>query len=600
MKIDTTGWTRMNYIDLYVKKWDVPVIPVDKNKKPMVEWTPYQSFPPIDEDYDKWFNKWKAWGLAIICQHRLFSPDLDTPEVYKMLKEKGAFPEGTCIFKSAKGYHAILRSGDVVPYAVKEHDEALAAIDPLLHEFGISGNNGLVIVPDTPDRQWIKLYDEPVAVPYEWWLEKYIGRSKRTVGKRGAGEWVPLILCPWHENDGLSHDPSLHINIKDGGFYCHGCSKMGKLTELIDYCKSIDYKLPDEVYERAKDYKQPPQYRQKEYHLPTLQELINKTGMVSNLIPNILSRGEIMLWYGAPKAGKTMQMQALAASAIEAEPIFGIFPIVKPLKVIYFSYEMSGQELGKRFSILMKGVETVNLGVDRYQGAMFPDPEFMNTIRSATSQFSPDIVIFDPLINMHSLDENRSQDMQTLFGALRADALEKNYGIILIHHTGVEQQDGEGIVRRKRPRGSSAIEGCVDLSVLVQSASQKYVRTIQTDLIRGIGVSDWKYKIVFDPVTLKITSAVPQDVYGTIIEDIITEVGGEINKKELADRIGERLSMKRSQSYKIIDKAEKSGRVVVRGEGKNQMVVLSEEKADKVQVRGEGGTVIHTLMQDEL
>lgn len=596
-KIDTTGWKRMDFVNFYTKVWDVPVIPIDKNKKPMVEWSPYQSFMPTEEELDKWFNKWKAWGLAIICQHRLFSPDFDTPEVYKMFKQKGAFSEGTCIYETAKGYHTIMRSSDIIPYSVKEHDEALAAIDPLLYEFGISGNNGLAIVPDTPDRHWIKLYQEPVALPYEWWLEKYTGRSKATAGRRGAGEWLPLILCPWHENDGLPHDPSLHINIKDGGFYCHGCGKQGKLSELIDYCKSIDYKLPNEVYERVKDFKQPPQYRQKEYHLPTLQELINKAGMVSNLIPNMLSRGEVMLWYGAPKAGKTMQMQALAASAIKAEPIFGIFPIVKPLKVIYFSYEMSGAELGKRFTILMKGEETGNLGVDRYQGANFPDPEFLNTIRSATSQFSPDIVIHDPLINMHSLDENRSQDMQTLFGALRADALEKNYGIILIHHTGVEKQD-EGLApRRKRPRGSSAIEGCVDLSVLVQSASQKYVRTIQTDLIRAIGVSDWKYKIVFDPVTLKITSAVPQDVYGTIIEDIVIAAGGEISKKELADKIGGRLSMERSQPYKIIDKAEKSGRVVVRGEGKKQMVVLSQEKADK---EGGEGTVIHTLMQDVL
>lgn len=57
---------------------------------------------------------------------------------------------------------------------------------------------------------------------------------------------------------------------------------------------------------------------------------------------------------------------------------------------------MSAQELGKRFAILTKGEETENLREDRYQGAKFPDPEFMNTIRSATGQFSPDIVIIDP------------------------------------------------------------------------------------------------------------------------------------------------------------------------------------------------------------
>ena len=576
-RINTEGWKREDYIRFYSKVWDVPVIPIDENKKPMMaSWTPYQTAMPTEEKLDRWFIQQEAWGLAIILRHRLFSVDFDTEEVYQMLKQAGAFPKGACIYKSAKGYHVILRGKGEV-YSISEHSKQLTAINPLFYELGINATNKLSIMPDTPQREWLKLYEDPVEVDYEAWLEKHIGWSKRSAGKSGNG-WIEMILCPWHDEE----TPSCHLNKKDAGFYCHGCGKKGTLTELVEHCKSTGNLLPSWVYERARNFKQPPRpSHQKEYHLPTLQELSAKAGTVSNLIPNMLSRGEIMLWYGAPKAGKTMQMQALAVSSIKAGPIFGIFPIVKPLKVIYFSFEMSAQELGKRFTILTKDAETGNLRMDRYRGAKFPDPEFMDTIRSATSQFSADIVIFDPLINMHSLDENRSQDMQTLFDALREEALTKNYGIILVHHTGVEQQDEALTPRRKRPRGSSAIEGCVDLSVLVQEAKQKYVRTIQTDLIRAIGVSDWKYKIVFDPVTLKIASAVPQDVYGTIIEDIVIEAGGEISKKELADRIGERLSMERSQPYKIIDKAKEAGRVVVRGEGKRQTVVLSEKKKGK-------------------
>lgn len=574
-KIDTTGWKRMDFVNFYTKMWGVPVIPIDENKVPiMASWTPYQTAMPTEQELDEWFVKQEAWGLAIILKHRLFSIDFDTEQVYQELKQAGAFPEGTCIYKTAKGYHAILRgSGEL--YSVSEHSKQLTAINPLFYELGINATNKLSIMPDTPQREWLELYDEPIEVDYEAWLDKYIGWSKRIAGRVGNNGWEEMILCPWHDEE----TPSCHLNKKDAGFYCHGCGKKGTLTELVEHCNRTDRKLPSWVYERVKDFKQPSRpSHHKEYHLPTLQELISKAGEISNLIPNMLSRGEIMLWYGAPKTGKTMQMQALSVSSIKAEPIFGIFHIVKPLRVIYFSYEMSAQELGKRFVILTKGEETENLRADRYQGAKFPDPEFMNTIRSATGQFFPDIVIFDPLINMHSLDENRAQDMQSLFDALRKDASTKNYGIILVHHTGVEKQD-EGLTsQRKRPRGSSAIEGCVDLSVLVQAASQKYVRTIQTDLIRAIGVVDWKYKIVFDPVTLKITSAVPQDVYGTIIEDIVIEAGGEISKKELADRIGERLSMERSQSYKIVDKAKEAGRVVVRGEGKRQRVILVQDR----------------------
>lgn len=315
-----------------------------------------------------------------------------------------------------------------------------------------------------------------------------------------------------------------------------------------------------------------------EYRVPTLTQLKARAGEVSNLIPNMLSRGEIVLWYGSPKSGKTMQCQDMAASLIVGEPIFGIFPVEKPLRVIYLSYEMSAQELIQRFEIRTKGRGLENLRLDRYRGAKFPDREIMKTIRSGTKNFRPDVVFHDPLINMHSLDENSSRDMHSVIDPIRDDAEAKGYGVILIHHTGVQKQDElTGRLLKARPRGSSAIEGCADLTIAVKQTLQKHVRIIETDLIRSIGVRDWKHKIVFDPVTLKITPVIEGNAYDEVIENIITEAGGSISKKELADKISERLSMARSQRYKIIDRAEEEGKVEVRGEGKGQIVFLPQE-----------------------
>ena len=244
-KIDTTGWKRMDFINFYSKMWDVPVIPIDENKTPVLDrWTPYQTAMPTEEELDRWFNKQKAWGLTIICQHGLFSIDLDTEKVYQLLKQKGAFSEGTCIYKSAKGYHAIMRARGEL-YCMSEHSPQLIALDPLLDEFGINATNKLSIMPDTPQREWLELYDAPVEVDYEAWLEKYIGWSKRSAGKsERAGDFH--IVCPLHP-DSDRGGGSMVINIELNSAHCFGCEYHSNIPDFIRACWDAEVPVPEKV-----------------------------------------------------------------------------------------------------------------------------------------------------------------------------------------------------------------------------------------------------------------------------------------------------------------------------------------------------------------
>lgn len=575
-RIDTTGWTRMDFIDFYTKVWRVPVVPISESKKPSLRtWVEYQERMPTVEELQRWFVKQSPWGLAIVCTGGLFSIDLDSEEIYRRLRQAGAFPQGTCICRTAKGYHCILRATDMLPFSVKQYGV------PDLPDFAINGNKALSILPDTPQREWIELYDEPAAVEYEAWLRKYIGwtggGAVQGIGGRWPSSegWIPEILCPWHEDDGKPHKPSLHVNLKDGGFICHGCGKQGKLTELVEYSKAIyGYSLPPEVLAWVDSFYQRSQSESKEYHFPTLKELKARAGAVSDLIPNMLSRGQIVVYYGLPKVGKTMQCQDMAACLIVHDPIFGIFPIEQAFRVAYMSFEMSAQELIQRFEIRTQGRGMENLRVERYSGAKFPDRELIDTLRAGTKNFRPDVMFLDPLINMHRLNENSAQDMSSVIDPIREDAEAKGYGVILTHHTGTPKFDEAGRLIKPRPRGSTAIEASADLTIAVKTSGSGYVRTIETDLIRSIGVREWKYKIIMDPQTLTIRPVLIEDVFGEGIVGILAAAGGKMLKAELVRELQFRTGLSQSRCYAMVGEAISLKRIRSEAEQGGQMVWL--------------------------
>ncbi|MCK4579740.1 MAG: AAA family ATPase, partial [Dehalococcoidia bacterium] len=204
--------------------------------------------------------------------------------------------------------------------------------------------------------------------------------------------------------------------------------------------------------------------------------------------------------------------------------------------------------------------------------------ELINTIRAGTASFRPDVVFLDPLINMHSLNENDAGDMHLVLDPIRKDAEAKGYGVILVHHTGVERRDDTGKPLKGRPRGSSAIEACADLTIAVKMTQSKYVRTIETDLIRSIGVTDWKYKIVYNPDTLEITPVLEGDAYDGVIADILTQAGGELGRRQMVEMIKERTGLKGSQPYKLIEKEQKADKIKLRGEGRAQVVMLPQQE----------------------
>ncbi len=379
-KIDAANWTRMQLVDFYAKTWDCPVIPMKEvmvkgkpEKRPMIKWSKYQDekVRPTQEDYRSWFTppyagipEWAIkdgsprapWGLAIVHQHNLFSLDLDTPEVYEYLKKQGAFPRGACIWKTRKGYHVLMKS-DIVPYTIKEGQ--LKDINPLFNELGIGGeNNSLSIMPDTPDRGWIELYDaEPVTVKYEKWLQQYLGWSKRPLKRISdyntpVNEWVKEALKGVNEGERDNTCVKLAAHYRALGWPIEATVAYLK-AEYASKCKP-----PFDDVEKC--VRSAYNYTEKTIQTEGKQEVIDftpvpwdkvksKVGSTINppLIAGLLPSGENakLVIFGAPKTGRTTLGLCICVPLSKGEPALKKLVSLRPLKIAYGNPEQSADDL---------------------------------------------------------------------------------------------------------------------------------------------------------------------------------------------------------------------------------------------------------------
>jgi RecA-family ATPase len=544
-RIDTTGWRRMQFIRFYQEVWHCPVIPMkevtedgEPTKKPMVTWTPYQSRMPTEVETLSWFTppyagipNWaikdgsprEPWGLAIVLQHNLFSVDLDSEEVYQYLKQRGAYPPGACIFKTRKGYHVIMRASDMVPYTIREGMDELIAINPLFKDLGIGGdNNHLSIMPDTPDREWVQLYNEPTALEYEPWLEKHLGWSKRMVRDTprltdyvDMGDWWTKAL------EGVSEGERDNTCIRLAAHYREkGLSQRDTVAILSDWAERCQPPFPRKDVEKcvrsAYGYDKSAQKEQvkgNEYGPPqSLNDLLSSIQTSPQLIGGLVNRGDLVMVYGTTGVGKSSLLEYIVACACAGVNIADIFLVMQPLRALFIDTQMAPVEVGLRFETLFnalgKGLE--NFSIKTYSDFDIVKQQAQRWLYDTVKDGRYDLVALDPFEDIHHLNENYTTEMGQVVAPLRRVANELDCAILIGHHAGGDQYDNKGRLLPKKPRGATAITDRMDSIFELLDTENQYEKLFHVRKMRRALINRQKDIILkYDPETLLISLGGP-------------------------------------------------------------------------------------------
>ena len=162
----------------------------------------------------------------------------------------------------------------------------------------------------------------------------------------------------------------------------------------------------------------------------------------------VLTAGGILQLTGAGKIGKSMLLLNLCYGLALGRDTLG-FGIGKARKVLYVNGENSALTMQSRLRYLSDYYCIDFEQADRIRenllftstGLLLPKPEAMKEIRGNLAEVMPEVLIFDPLKNFYSGEENSADNMREFMAAVRLLIQQFNVTVIIVHHTGKKQND---------------------------------------------------------------------------------------------------------------------------------------------------------------
>jgi hypothetical protein len=176
------------------------------------------------------------------------------------------------------------------------------------------------------------------------------------------------------------------------------------------------------------------------------------------LLRGLVARGELSVWWGPPKAGKSFLTLRLFYGLALGRGMWG--RRATPARVLYVAAEGEGG-IGKRLLALADALGDAGAAFHYIaQPAQVGEPQQdLEDLAEAARACSADVIVLDTLARTFGAgDENSAADMGAYVAA--CDRLRRETGahVAIVHHS---RKDGSDI------RGSGALFGAVDLSVQI-------------------------------------------------------------------------------------------------------------------------------------
>lgn len=202
------------------------------------------------------------------------------------------------------------------------------------------------------------------------------------------------------------------------------------------------------------------------------------------LAAGYLMRGAVSALSGQGSGGKSSLTVCWTISLALGDAV-GDFRPVGPLKVVNYNVEDDQLEQRRRYSAALKaagktpadigdrivrcGPETIGTLFERdpVTGRITPTPA-MDRLEALCQETSADVLICDPLAELHNAEENDNTAMRAVVAAFRALAKRLNIAVLLLHH---DRKGNNAPGDMDRLRGASAITGAVRVLLTLTTMS---------------------------------------------------------------------------------------------------------------------------------
>jgi hypothetical protein len=210
----------------------------------------------------------------------------------------------------------------------------------------------------------------------------------------------------------------------------------------------------------------------------------------------------------------------LALSVGTHTPCLDRFPVVTPGPVLAFLAEDRLAEVRQRVVLMAShrglSIDDVDLHVITSPVLRLDDPTDRARLSLTLGRVKPRLLILDPLVRCHAIDENSSHDVSALLGFLRALSREHRLAIVVVHHMSkrLHRDLGQSL------RGSSDLYAWSDCSAYLTKRRDHYLLTLE-------------HRAAQPPSPMSLKLVVDKD-RGTIHLEIVDSGDGEGEGKDSA------------------------------------------------------------------
>jgi hypothetical protein len=217
------------------------------------------------------------------------------------------------------------------------------------------------------------------------------------------------------------------------------------------------------------------------------------------ILEGLIARGEIGLVVGAPKKKKSFLALSLAHTIITAGAL-GSWKAPKPGKVLFIEEEEGEHSWATRVSKIFEGVDGDSFLCYHQARMRLDDPLWLDRVRRDLGDWRPDLIVFDPLINLHASDENSAQEMSDVWRSVERYRDLFDAAVLVLVHSSKSPTPKD---LWSSIRGSSVIGGKADLALFIVKSEGSEMK-VKVD---GKSIGDeGLITLTFDAATLRFTS----------------------------------------------------------------------------------------------
>jgi hypothetical protein len=175
------------------------------------------------------------------------------------------------------------------------------------------------------------------------------------------------------------------------------------------------------------------------------------------LVRELWSQGAVGFIAGAPKLGKSWLGLDLAVSVASGTPCLGHFAVDAPGPALIYLAEDALPLVRDRLVSLCANrglaLDSIDLHVITAPSLRLDLPADRERLAATLARRRPRLLVLDPLVRLHALDENSAAEVSEMLGFLRALSREHAVALVVVHH----------MSKKGRPQLGQALRGSSDL-----------------------------------------------------------------------------------------------------------------------------------------